>query len=548
MAGLELPWSRATDLDGVLDEMLAELFDRLPDLDPADVDVEEALLAACAVVASSTRTLLVDRVLADYRRFGEVVHDVSPIEGSAATAETTWTLRDTGAQVTIPAGTQVGWPGPGGETLFELDSEISVSAGTTEVTGVLIRAVKDGTEPVEGLELAELTLVDRLSAVRKVEATSLPSGAVDEESAGEFEERLAERVKLWGETLVTPEDMRAAAEQQPEVGRALALDGYDPTYNRLTANQSSLETDTSGWNAGANTAIARDTSQAREGSASLRLDDQTTDAVATDISAFTDGGANGAPVREEQTVTALASALDNGTARSFHVTVAFYDSGGALLSSTNGSSVAQNAGQWTQASVTATAPAGTETARLRVTIEGVADGESHYVDAASLHHGSHTDWEEGGSDGHDRTLVVTVALADDDGKELAKGTRDDIESRLNDPEWRAANRVTHTIDPYYTQVVVEAGVFVESGYDASTVLERARQAVYDFLHPARWSWSDTVERDEVFYRLRDAEGVSDVENLTINGSAGDAALDGIAPLPTHRDDPNNPTTVTLTQA
>lgn len=381
MAGLDLQFSGATTVDGVLAEMLDELFDRLPDLDPADVDVEEALLAAAAVVASTTRTLLVDRILADYRRFGEVVHDLAPIDAVAATAETTWTLRDTGAPVTIPAGTRLGWPGPDGETLFELDADLQVSAGTTSATQVLIRAVTAGTAPVDGLEPADLTLVDRHSAVVAVEATSLPSGAVDAETRGQYEDRLAERVQLYGETLVIPADMRQGAEQQPEVGRALALDGYDP------------DTDT-----------------------------------------------------------------------------------------------------------------------------------------------------------FDNELVVTVALTDEDGRPLAAATRDDIASRLNDPDWRAANRVTHTIDATYTQVTVTADVTVADGHTASSVIADATQRVYDHLHPASWDWRDTVERDEVFYVIRDTDGVVDVANLTLNGAAGDVALSGVAPLPTHPDDPNSPTTVTLNEA
>lgn len=375
--GLDLTFDGPTDLDGVFAEMLAILLADQPDLDPAELDIEIGLLKGAALSGSIVRTLLVGRVLADYRRFGLVQHDIAAHQAVAASAETTWTLRDTGGPITIPAGTRLAWPSAAGDVAFLLTAPINVTAGVTSITNVTLTAVDPGTGP-HTLAPSPLRLTQPLGVVLTVTATSSPAGGADAETAGEYEDRITDRFGLFGETLIVPTDYAKAARDQPGVGRALALDGYDPV------------TDT--WN---------------------------------------------------------------------------------------------------------------------------------------------------------NARTVTVALADNDGRVLPASIRDGVAAAISDPGWRAANTVTATIDPTYTQIIIDATVAVAAGADGPATKATAAQRVYDYLSPAVFPWGGTVERDEIFYIVRDTPNVIDVPILTLNGGTADVALAGVAPLPAPADDPTAPTTVTV---
>lgn len=151
----------------------------------------------------------------------------------------------------------------------------------------------------------------------------------------------------------------------------------DLAYNLLSKNQSDLETDTAGWTAGANTAIARSVAQAQQGAASLEL----TAAGAGDISANTTPGAGGIPVTPGKSYAAASYLRPGSTARDVRCDILFYDAAEVLLATEQGAIVAEAAGAWTRASVVATTPAGAAAMAIRPYVVGVAAGEVHYADA-----------------------------------------------------------------------------------------------------------------------------------------------------------------------
>lgn len=181
---------------------------------------------------------------------------------------------------------------------------------------------------------------------------------------------------------------------QPSSGRVkLDVQGHD---NLLSENQADIETDLTGWNAGTG-ALARSTDQARNGSASLELTNNT--GSSADLNATTDSGTSGVAVQSGDTYTAMAWFRDGGTTRNVLVYVFWYDSGGSFLSTSAGSQATETSSTFTQATVTDTAPANAAFAALRVEVKSAANTEVHYVDTIAIvpdPNSDQTAWFRGG--------------------------------------------------------------------------------------------------------------------------------------------------------
>lgn len=178
-----------------------------------------------------------------------------------------------------------------------------------------------------------------------------------------------------------------------DVDRAIVNVLVRGQLNLLTANQANLEVDTSGWVANVNCAIARSTTQALKGVASLRL----TASAAGNMQATNASGAGGrVAVAPGTTYTAIASFRANSTSRTARVYINWFDSADAFISTSTGSDVTSASTGWTKSTVTAAAPANAAYARVVVQVDSAASGEQHFVDAISIAPGTGTEWSRGG--------------------------------------------------------------------------------------------------------------------------------------------------------
>jgi hypothetical protein len=175
----------------------------------------------------------------------------------------------------------------------------------------------------------------------------------------------------------------------------LSISGRD---NELTYNQSSLETDTTGWTAGASTTMTRTTAAGTflHGVAGLSLQRITSIGL---ITAQTLAGVLGVPVVVGQQYTAVASFKAAATLRSCRVDIVWYNAAGGVISTSNGVASNDAVGSWTQLTCTATAPALAAFAAVLVNagVGGTAAiSEIHYVDQISIAPGASTTWTRGG--------------------------------------------------------------------------------------------------------------------------------------------------------
>jgi hypothetical protein len=279
---------------------------------------------------------------------------------------------------------------------------------------------------------------------------------------------------------VLADDFAVYAQDIAGVARALAIDGYNPHHNRLTVNQSSLETDTTGWVAETNCTIARDLAQAADGVASLRL----TSSASGDMNAITTP-TNQYTVVPLQQITALASFRAALSARSCRVELAWYDASQVLISSSTGANITDSTSGWTAAFVTATAPTNAAYVRVRVKVLSTAAGaEQHYVDKIALKNTASQTWNIGGSPENGNEKYVTVAALDANGLGVSAGVKLAIDDYLE--SLRETNFIVEEVDPNYTAIDVQFQAVKSTGYVASDVEATAEAAIADYLNPANW--------------------------------------------------------------
>lgn len=158
---------------------------------------------------------------------------------------------------------------------------------------------------------------------------------------------------------------------------------YLTGHNRMTANQSTIETDTSGWTF-ATGSIARDNAQAKSGTYSLRFTGggyASTDILRTAVTAGKQY--TGSVWIRPGTYTGVV------TFRMYWSTGAYVDNGYV------DGSLTPAEGTWTQLVATGVAPANTQSAYLYIT--GPTTGLTIYIDQAGIWAGDSTTWEAGGT-------------------------------------------------------------------------------------------------------------------------------------------------------
>lgn len=537
-----------TDSNAIAAEAYAWITARFPNWSPQDGNLDARLIEAWAQNIAELREIETDVRDQIYRYFGATLHGILPIDATPAVADSTWTMVDD-AGYTIPAGTQVAIPAAGDDfKAFVVVSDVTVPAGSTATAAgeVPLEAADEGADSSNLSGTPEL--IDSLDYVADggIVLVGETSGGVDAEADEDYLNRLTEELRLLSPAPIIPSDFSVLARRVAGVRRAVTVDLYNPAHNSLSLNQASVETDATGWAADTNCSITRSTSQAADGTASLRL----SSTAGGDMKATTPTGTGGEPVTGNDELTAVASFRAAAAPRSVRVEIFWYTAAGAAASTASnaGTSVADTTAGFTQASVTARAPVNAAFAAVKVTVLATGGAsELHYVDKIAFRRGTSTVWAAGGSPAEGNERMVTVVPADIDGDPLGSGIKAEIKGLLE--SLREANFVVNVIDASYTAIAVAFTGVAYEGWELDDVEARAIAALAAYLDPSTWGdpeqddtgeWvNDTVVRyGEVYGVLDRVEGLHYVTDLdlAIEGSGGGSEqniqLAGIVALPT----------------
>jgi hypothetical protein len=151
---------------------------------------------------------------------GITLHEATPSHSSV-----TFTF-EPGSTVTVPEGTLLAAPNPDGESyVFQTDADVRSDA--TPPARTTVTALEGGAN-TNG-SVGDCELIDSIADVDSAVMTAVAQGGADEETGDEYLDRLAEALTILAPRPILPKDFATMARQVPGVGRALAIDLYQPS-------------------------------------------------------------------------------------------------------------------------------------------------------------------------------------------------------------------------------------------------------------------------------------------------------------------------------
>jgi hypothetical protein len=218
-----------TDPEALKDEAVAYIEDAFPGWEAAAGNLETILLEVIAEMAAEQATVAAEMPAAVFRRFGQALVGLDPIEGVEAIGSTTWTMTDALGH-TITAGTAVEIEGQVFETTVETTVPVGVSTASIPVEAVEVGAQGNGLT-------GDAVLVDTIAYVDSVAVVGTTSGGVDAETDEEYLDRLVDELQLMAPRPIVPTDFEVMARRIAGVDRAVALDGWDAASSASRSGQ-----------------------------------------------------------------------------------------------------------------------------------------------------------------------------------------------------------------------------------------------------------------------------------------------------------------------
>ena len=546
---IELPIE--TDPQNILDEVYTFLQAVIPGWEPSSGQLDVWLAQALSAAAAETRDIASAVPKSIFRWFGANLINLPPIDDTPATTTTHWTVQDN-AGYTIPAGTQVSIALTGDQVYaFATQTDVVIAPGSTTASAVPVVAVTPGaaSSGLGGVGTA-VQLIDPLTFVTAITQDVITTGGVDAESDDEYLNRLTSDLQLLAPRPILPIDFTVFARNIPGVFRAVAIDLYNPQHNLLTLNEASAETDASGWANVVNATVASTAAQAADGVKSVSL----TAIAAADMAVGAPVAASGAgakPVTLNEYITGVISMRANTTVRSCSARLYWYTAAGAFISSSLGAAVNDSNAAWSVYTVTAQAPATAAFVRVVGYAVGAALGEVHYIDKASIRHGTTTSWVPGDTLDTGNPRMVTIVGIDSTGANISPALQ--LAVKTDAQARREVNFVVNNGDPTINLVDITYQVKALAGFDFTTLVTAVNAALTAYLDPGAWgaviggdphAWANvtTLRYLELAQVINAVDGVDYITttagayDLTTGFHGGamartDLALVGVAPLP-----------------
>lgn len=218
-----------TDSDALTQEAFDYLASRIPGWLPSEGNLDVWLIEVIAQMTAELRDVASDVPVTIFRYFGKTLVGLPPLDGAHATFTATFTARDN-AGYTIPAGTNVVVRDTAGDLVgFTVQTTSIITAGLTSLANIPLIAndigdTHNGYTPPNGT----VTLQDSLEFISSITGASTIVGGSDPETDDAYLSRLSSELRLLTPRPILPNDFAVLSLLVPGVGRALAIDGYNP--------------------------------------------------------------------------------------------------------------------------------------------------------------------------------------------------------------------------------------------------------------------------------------------------------------------------------
>jgi hypothetical protein len=186
--------------------------------------IEEWLLSAVARIGVEI-AILAGRIPAQtiFTFFGQTLVGELPLSATNATGSVTVTAVDTNGPYTVPAGAQIDIDGQ----TFTTDSDLTIANGaTTGSVGVTAAIAGTAGNDLTGETVA--LIAPTLLFVDSVALDATTDGGTNAEDTDTYADRLARELPTLSPKPILIDDFADLARRNPLVGRALAIDNYDP--------------------------------------------------------------------------------------------------------------------------------------------------------------------------------------------------------------------------------------------------------------------------------------------------------------------------------
>lgn len=165
------------------------------------------------------------------------------------------------------------------------------------------------------------------------------------------------------------------------------------SWNLLSANAASIETDASAWGVSLNCTVAQSSAQSLDGTHSLAM----TASGAGTMEAITATGTSGIPVVPLVTYSVMGWFRANTTGRTCQVQIVWYTAAGTVIGRSTGVTATDSSSGWTQSVSSSQAPSNAAFAAVVAQVASAGAGEVHYLDQVGLFPDSGvTAWASGG--------------------------------------------------------------------------------------------------------------------------------------------------------
>ena len=230
-----IPFPITTDPDRLLEEAYAYLEFYVPGWTPAVGNLDVWLLEAMARMVAEARDIAADVPDTIFMRLGNDLYNLPPNEATYARCTATFTITDNLTGFTIPAGLTIAvMDGLGVQRGFQAELDTYVEPG--ELVGNVIMIAMETGPYYNGLGPTSPTvMIDSWVNVTGVVLASTSAGGADAETDNAYMSRLSQRLVALSPAPILPQDYALLALGHPAVGRAVAIDGYDPGPPVLTS-------------------------------------------------------------------------------------------------------------------------------------------------------------------------------------------------------------------------------------------------------------------------------------------------------------------------
>lgn len=223
-----VPFPIQTDPDRLLEDAYGYLEFYVPGWTPAVGNLDVWMLEAMARMVAEARDVAADVPDTIFRRLGNDLYALPPNEATSARATATFTLKENLTGFLIPAGLTIAVTDPiGVQRGFQVEIDTYVPA--TFLTSLVMMVAVETGPLYNGMGTSSPTvLIDSWVNVTGVVLASATAGGADAETDAEYMSRLSQRLVALSPTPILPQDFALLSLEHPAVGRAVAIDGYNP--------------------------------------------------------------------------------------------------------------------------------------------------------------------------------------------------------------------------------------------------------------------------------------------------------------------------------